>query len=188
LSNKFNIESLGRSYDTADLQFSRRMLSVGALAGTLLAVLGTLLLVLIPVNASVRQYSAPIVVLVGLTVALTAFATRVTVHSSSREISVDEDGIRLLGFSGEDVRLSWEEPSLKLEIGDYRAVPVDQRLKGMESVEFLLRTRHRLDAAIPHEAVRCILEQARKHNLEVSGWAENRTSPGPVRVIRVFAR
>lgn len=164
------------------------MLSIGAMVGTTLAIVGLSFLILLPVNASVRQAASPIMILVGAIVALTALASRATVHLSAREISVDDDGLTLRGFHGEENRLSWTEPSLNLEIGDYRAVPVGQRLKEMENVEFVLRTRLRLDAAIPIEAVRRILEQARKHDIEVSGWAESRSSPGPVRIVHIFAR
>ncbi len=187
MERSFDVEALGRAYDAGSLRFARRMQTAIAGAGVFALVLGLLFLSVIPETAAVRTDAVPIFIVGGLGVMGVGVAGRLTVRSPSRRIVVSDKGFRLEGLDGEQVMQSWSDTRLKIELWDYRAVPQDNRIDEMRDVEFVLRPKGRLDAAIPLEATKALLSKARELGMNVSGWSDSRPRPGPVCYVRITA-
>lgn len=98
-------------------------------------------------------------------------------------VEIGSTGVSLKGFDGESVRVSWADSTAKLWIYDFRSVPVSSRSADMKTVDFVIVPKARIQAPVPAEAVKAILEEAGRQGLPVKGWLDAPPSSGQARTI-----
>ncbi len=182
-TSRFSVRSLSEAYDTGALKFTRTLYTAGTGAGLALGLTGVLFE--FALSGFAKNSGAPVLIAVGAVVFIAGLAGRVTTHKAAREVRVNDSGILLLDSKGREFLLKWSDPKAKIEVGDFRAVPRDQRIPVMADIEFVLRGAIPLDAAIPREAMARILEEARRQHCAVDGWKDSPSVPGPVQVVRI---
>lgn len=131
-----------------------------------------------------------VLVLLGMGLAIVAFGLYYLPRGSRAvsEFRVTSEGVDLIRMDGRRFEVRWSDYRNPVVIVDARAVPIEKRIANLRSVEFVFNAVNLpAQGPIPREAVYAIMGSARSHGMNVQGWVESPTGPGPERDIKIVA-
>jgi hypothetical protein len=132
-----------------------------------------------------RLFGAETLLIGGLLIATVGLVYYRRIPHAATRLTLDEGGLHFQDIEGRNSHLAWTDPKARIDILDWRAIPVAARSRGLREVDFVLAPNLPVEADLPIEVVDAVFDSARAHGYGIHGWVEHPTQPGPQRIIRI---